>query len=349
MTAFCGWLCQIMKSLALRITVVLAGLIVGAWHCAGGEASSAPTLEDYLKGLGYQSVALENNRYSQPFVQGVLGNGRKLKFIVDTAWSVTTLKESVAQGLKTVSDLGGIVEDSILGKVTNHDIVMVDKLTIGGVEFLNQPARVRQLRADFTVVPYDGALGFDFLLRNFSLIDSWRHQMYVRTSNPSREQLQALAETLRLSGFTEIPLEPHYLLGVRAEINHQPVLLAIDTGAAFEELDDSEVKPLGLKIIKADRAPTGSLIPGEVTGSVLGLGDTGRHRMHITKVDTLRVGPRQWNNVYFGVTDLKAWGLAKPGTPGQSIKGLLSQGLLSRHGALIDVRNHTLWLRQEKL
>ena len=347
MTARLNDCCGEMKRV-VRVALVLAAMIARPLPCTAAEAAPAPTLEDYLKGLGYQAVALENNRHLQPFVEGLLSNGRKRKFLVDTGWGVTGLNENSGRGLKTVSDLGGVIHDSILGTVTNRDVVLIERLTIGGVEFLNQPAHVEQLRADFTVVPYDGALGYDFLLRNFALIDCWKQQMYVRTSAPSNEQLTALAQTLRLSGFIEVPLKPEYLLGVRAEMNHQAVLLGIDTGAAFEELDDSELTPLGLSIIKSERAPTGSLIPPDVTANLLGIGAVGRHKMHVTKIDTLRIGPREWKNIYFGVTDLKAWGLAKPGTRGQAIKGLLSQGLLSRHGALIDVRNHTLWFRQEK-
>jgi hypothetical protein len=335
-----GWFC-------LPVLGFCALCVIGAGRCAATDEPSGGSLEDYLKRMGYEAVEFERNDHVQPFVEGILSNGHKRRFLVDTCWGISTLDENAARGLKRVNELEAVLEDSILGSVTNHEFVVMDKLVIGRTQFLNQPARVEQLRAEFITLPYNGVLGYDFLLRNFCLIDCWKHRMYVRSGKLSGEQLKAFDGTLRLSGFTEIPLESGYLLSVKAEINGQPILLGVDTGRAFEELDDSQLKPLGLVLLKNTRAATGSLIQQDVTSDVIGLGTIGKQKIHVTKLDSFGMGPRKWKNIYFAVVDLKPWNLAKPGTRAEAIKGLLSQSILGRHGALIDVANRKLWLRQE--
>jgi hypothetical protein len=72
------------------------------------------------------------------------------------------------------------------------------------------------------------------------------------------------------------------------------------------------------------------------------------HKAKVTKLDTFQLGDRQFKNIYFAVTDMKAWGIAARGTRREDIKGFLSQGFLVTHGALIDVSHRRLWLRASK-
>ncbi len=316
--------------------------------CHGTDQSSGPNLEEYLKQMGYEAVEFEKNDHIQPFVWGTLSNGHKHKLLVDTGWGISTLSESTAQGLKRIGELNTVFEDTVLGTITNQNLAVMDKLTIGQAQFVNQPVRVEPLRVDYIVVPFDGVLGYDFLLRNFCLIDCWKRRLYFREQKLSDEQSRALEESLRLSGFTEIAMKSKHWLNVEAQVNGESVTLLLDTGAPFEELDDSELKRLGLSVLRYDRAATGSYIRQDVTGNVLGIGDIGAHKVHATKVDTFRLGLSQWKGIYFGVTDLKPWGLAKPGTRGEGIKGFLSMVFLGRHGALIDLSANKLWLRPEE-
>ena len=84
------------------------------------------------------------------------------------------------------------------------------------------------------------------------------------------------------------------------------------------------------------------------SANVVGVGSIGGHKLSVTRPNTFRIGPRNWQNMYFGITDLKAWGLAKPETAGEPVKGLLCQITLQIHGALIDIAHQKLWLRPEK-
>jgi predicted aspartyl protease len=330
----------------LLVASFLAGP-TGAESCLAGDKQDGGSLEDYLRRLGYEAVDFERTDKVQPFVDGVL-NGRKRKFLVDTGWGVTTLNESTARGLKRTDQLDAVLLDTVLGTVTNSGFVLMDKLVLGRAQFLNQPARIQKLRSDYIRVPFDGVVGYDFLLRNFCLIDCWKGRLYVRGAKSSDEESKVMEETLRVSGFAEAPLTSKYMLSVESQINGQSVRLGVDTGAPYDELDDSELTPLGLTVIKYDRAATGTLIQSDVTSDVIGLGDIGSHKLRVARLETFQIGPRKWKNLDFGVTDLKAWDLAKPGTHGEAVKGLLSQSGLARSGALIDVSGRKLWLRPQK-
>jgi len=326
------------------------GIIISVLQpgCLVAAQSPGPSLEEYFKQMGFEAIEFERNPRIQPFVWGVLGNGHKRKFLVDTGCGISRLSESAAHGLKRIGQLNVIFQDSVLGTITNQSVAVMDKLVIEGAQFINQPVRVEQFHADYVTVPFDGVLGYDFLARNFCVIDCWKRRLYVQSRKPSDEQSATLEESLRLSGFTRISLDPAHLLNVQTEINGGSVRLLIDTGAPFDLLDDSELKALGLSILHYERAATGSYIKEDVTSSVIGMGEIGRHRLHAIKAETFQIGTSTWKNIYFGVTDLKDWELSKPGTRGETIKGLLSLAFLGTHGALIDISGNKLWLRPEK-
>ncbi|HTL58254.1 MAG TPA: retroviral-like aspartic protease family protein [Candidatus Limnocylindrales bacterium] len=326
---------------------LLASILFGLQYCDAADSARAGTLEEYLKGLGYEAAEFERTEHAQDFVEGALGDGRKHTFLLDTGWGNTALSKSAARGLKQLNPAADS-RVQLVDSNTNAEIVLMGKLTLGQVQFLNQPARVEELRADYIRLPFDAVLGCDFLFRNFCLIDCYKHRLYAHKTPPSDEQTRALETTLRLSGFAEVPIDARFLLTVETEINGQQVRLALDTGAACDEIDDSQLKRLGLTIIKSDQATTGSLIPQDMGAAVLGVGSIGRHGLKVTKVNTFRLGSHNWKNLYFGVADLKAWHLAKPGTEGEAVKGLLCQPTLAAHGALIDIARQKLWLRPEK-
>src|SRR5579862_4398430 len=191
--------------------IVVISSVLQARSCLGAAQSPGPSLEEYLKGMGYEAIAFERNSHIQPFVWGVLGNGHKRKLLVDTGSGISRLSESAAHGLKRVGQLDAVFEDSVLGTITNQSVAVMDKLLIGRAQFFNQPVRVEQFHADYVTVPFDGVLGYDFLARNFCLIDCWKRRLYVQSRKPSDEQSATLEESLRLSGFTRISLDPAHL------------------------------------------------------------------------------------------------------------------------------------------
>src|SRR6266404_3903591 len=109
------------------------------------ENEAGPSLDDYLKRAGYLPVMLKRGEHDKLLAEGVLAEKKRL-FLVDTGWGRTALNEDAARGLKSLGDLGVTLEDSFLGKLTDPSIVLMDKLTLGRAQFLNQPAKVMDLR-----------------------------------------------------------------------------------------------------------------------------------------------------------------------------------------------------------
>lgn len=330
---------------AFLVLVSLMALNVGHFGRALAADRPASSLDDYLKKLGYEGIAFKNTEDNKSSVQGEI-NGKKRGFIVDTGWGLTTLNKTTARDCKTPAEMGVALEDSILGTITNSSIVIMEKLVLGRAQFLNQPADVMKLKMDFIGFEYDGILGCDFFLRNFCLIDCGGRRLYVRAARPSEQQSNALAQTLRQSGFGEVPLRQKGFLTLEAIINEQSVVLAVDTGSFASVLDQRLVKPLRLSLVK--EGATGSYIKEDLSAEVIGVGGIGAHKLRVATLKQLKIGPRTWQNVHFGVADLGAWGVGKPGTPGEHVQGWFAAEMLASHGALIDFASGTLWFCPEK-
>src|SRR5438046_805665 len=152
-------------------------------RAAQADNGAGSSLEDYLKRVGYLPIELKKGEHDKLLAEGVLA-GKKRLFLVDTGWTRTALDEGAARGLKSLGELGVTLEDSFWGKLSDPAIVLMDKLTLGSAQFLNQPARVANLRMDFISVEFDGVLGPDFFFRNHCLIDFFGNRLYVRSSRP---------------------------------------------------------------------------------------------------------------------------------------------------------------------
>jgi predicted aspartyl protease len=317
---------------------------------AGLERSSAAdkplSLEDYLKRLNYEPVALSRTKENKLLATGQLGS-RKCAFVVDTGCPWTTLNERSARGLQSIGQSGGVVDDGVWGRLTNSSMVIMEKLVFGRAQFLNQPARVDRLHFDFVPTEFSALLGLDFFFRNFCLLDCGEGRLYVRGVKPSDEESKALAQSLRRSGFVEVTFQfkPSWRLTVDAQAKGQPVRLLIDTGFRFSVLDESQVQPLGLKPVK--QVKIGSLIAEDVSTLMVGLDKIGAHKLWVTTLDTFQIGPRTSKNVHFGVVDLKAWKLPEPGNPQRDIQGIVGAEMLTSYGALIDFCSGKLWFRPE--
>jgi len=313
-------------------------------RAAQAKDGTGSSLEDYLKRVGYLPIELKRSEHDELLAQGVLA-GKKRLFLVDTGWGRTALNEAAARRLKSLGELGVTLEDSFWGKLSDPTIVLMDKLMLGRAQFLNQPARVMNLRMDFISVEFDGVLGPDFFFRNYCLIDCAGRRLYVRSSKPSDDATSAIATTLRRSGFTDVPMGLKYGVTVDAKVNDESVKLLVDTGSVFSVLDSALAKRIGLTAVKHDEAAVGSLMPKEWSARVVGVGKIGAHKMWVTKLKTLQVGSLQSTNVHLGVVDLTSWHLAEPGGESEEVQGVLGREMLRALGALIDYHSHKLWLR----
>jgi predicted aspartyl protease len=290
--------------------------VAAAAFTSPADQSQGRKLEDYLRRLGYEPVGFKVTKRNETLIDGEIGAGKKLVFLVDTgSWGGTRLSKESAAGLKTLGELGVTLDDRLMGPLTNRNIVLIDKLMLGRAQFLNQPARMANLDMDFVRTTWDAVLGADFFFRNFCLINCGSQKVYVRSAERSEEQSRALSETLRRSGYAEAGLEAKPGLTAEVKINGRPVRFIVDTGASFSMLDESQLKPLGLSTVKQSTSHTGSLIPDEETGRTAGFGKVSVHNFHVCPVKRLDIGAKELKDAHLGVVNLKAWGLLKPGSP----------------------------------
>ena len=322
----------------------LLGVLVSVAPSFAAEGPAKSKLEDHLKQLQYDAIPFKMHEGNKPVIKGELGNGKKTVFLMDTGWGMTTLNTKTAAQLKTLGQLGVEIEDSMMGRLTNPAIVLVEDLKLGRARFLNQPARVEKLRMDFLSLAYEGILGCDFFCRNFCLIDCIAGRLYVRASKRSAQQSEVLETSLRRSGYVEVPARPKLPLIIGAKANEKPVNLLVDTGGFVSVLDDSQVARLSLRFVKDQRR---DMIPDDLGGRMIGMGKIGAHEFRVTKLKTFEVGSREWRNTSFGVGSLKSWRLEEAAAPEEDLHGILGMDLLVSHEALIDFSSLKVWLRPE--
>jgi predicted aspartyl protease len=323
----------------LLVILIYAGQPSPAQQKAGG-------LKEYLKKLGCESVPLRRTAGDAPLADGHVA-GKKCVFLIDTGWCrMTTLDPTIGRQFKSLSELGVTLEDSFLGPLTNSSIVVIDKLALGRAQFLNQPARVDRIELEYVSVPFDGALGYDFYLRNYCLIDCTECRLYVRGHPPTADQSRALSESLEQSGFIGLKMATVRGFTVEARVNNQTVRLLVDTGASLSMLDETRAKSIGLQPVR--HVPTGSFIPENVNVGMIGFGAIGRHQMWVTTLKQLDVGARTWKNIYFEVENLKPWRIEAFGTGPNTVHGLFGADMLTTSHALIDLGTGMLWFAAVK-
>ena len=303
-------------------------------HAYAADTRQKPSVEAYLKRLGYEPIALTRGESNHLYADGKLGD-KKRTFMLDTGCSFTILNKSVGRKLKTLRELNVKLEDSYLGKVTDSSTVLMERLVLGRAEFVNQPARVR----DLGFVPSDGLLGCDFLYRNYCLIDCMNRRLYVRSGKPATDVENAMKETFQRSGYFEVPLKltRDLVATCEAKINGQPINLVVDTGAVWSTCDESLVAPLHLKLL-------------DTWVNLVGVGRIGSHHVQLSTVKTLQLGELVLEKVDFAVAALGAWGIAESNQKNalREVGGFLGGHTLALNSALIDCRGQRLWLKPKR-
>jgi predicted aspartyl protease len=323
-----------MNEFAARLRLCMLALVLLVAVCAvGGEANSQGrvSLEAFFKRLGYDSVPLKRDRNNHLVVRGEL-DGKTRTFTIDTGWSATSVDKSVARKLKKLGERQ--LEDSFLGTITNGDVVLMN-FKLGAAGFTNQPANTRSLAAGGGDMG-DCILGCDFLFRNFCVIDCREQRLYFRGAEPPDKVQQTLQESLRHSGFHQVPLtsRPFLMMKVDAKANHQPVQLLLDTGFPWTAFDSSKVKRLHLR-----KEPT--------PVKLVGVGKIGEAWLDRGILKSLELGDLSFKNVDVGIADLSGWGVGEPGLAIQDLDGLLGAEILAANRGLIDCHDSKLWLQPQ--
>jgi predicted aspartyl protease len=334
------------QRIIMRQTLIkYIGFLVLGSLTAAAEKSNDSQLGDDLLRLGYSVAVGRKDRANKLVLEGVLGEKKRL-FLVDTGWGITALDNTAARGLKTASDLGAVLEDPVLGQITES--VVMEKLTLGGSTFLNQPAAVQKLEMDYLTTEENGVLGCDFLLRNFCLIDCGFGRLFFRSAARSVEQTKAMEESLRREGFIEVSMNRGYGFTVDSKIKNLGVRWVVDTGAAYSVLDETQIRRLSLMLEKVRAPETGTLVTHDISGRAAGVGKIGAHKFRVTTPNALQIGAREWKNVRFEVMNLENWGIGVPGKAWETVQGMLGEDMLISSGALIDCAGGKLWFRPAK-
>lgn len=159
---------------AVLILALAAGIIL---ESTGREQNAPVSIEDFLKGLGYYSVSLSRDRGNHLNVRAEVA-GKGYTFAVDTGCPITRVAPRIARKLRRLGK--GQLEDALIGSITNRNVLLLD-VKLGAALFTNQLA----LRANLELAgdsSLDGILGYDFLSRNFCLIDCLDQRLLSKAS-----------------------------------------------------------------------------------------------------------------------------------------------------------------------
>jgi predicted aspartyl protease len=299
-----------------------------------------------MKRLGYTCIELQAGEGSEMTAAGKL-NGKKVNLSLDTGATITAIDRSVGRSLPRLDPKVRQVDDPVLGLLSDKDLVVVEELKLGTVEFRNLPAIVMDASVHYTPSGslaahpslatnpkprlFQVLLGGDFLLRNHSVLHVGANCLYVRATAPSPAVAEVLEASLLQSRMARIPLTSHletlFLVGLT--VQDQPFTFLLDTGSFITTLD-------------AKCAATLSLSREETP--IRGVGVKGwSSALRMARSARLSLGPRTFAEYPIGIAELHPW-LKSNDTNAPVVQGLMGPDLLSRANAIIDFRGSRMFV-----
>jgi hypothetical protein len=340
------------RTAPLRATwwaLVAMALFSTSANARAATNATKPAVASYLKLVGYERVPLKKTQKDRLHVEVLLGD-RHYTFAVNSGAPLSTISPKIAKRFKTLGQAGVVLEDNLLGRLTNSDLVLLEKLTLNRSQFLNQPAKVEKFQGADMRVDFDGVLGLDFLLRNHCFLDCGEPALYVRGARPSAETMAAMSATFRQSHFDEVVMGVASVPFVAARVSDRTVLMAVSTGMNFTALDRGVAGELGLQVPQEGKISRWDVKPGRLF--VTGLGDLGVRAAEGVRLLGLSIGERTWAYAFVLVVDLDFSGRARHSTGGGVIDGILGTDMLINNGTLMDFEAKRLWfipLSQQQL
>src|SRR5579862_1283726 len=236
----------------IGVAVALAGIALGLWRPWLAQPDAVPTptfaatFATLLKQQHFVEVPLTRSKtgYLDAMAQA---QGQPLLLYLDTGNTENQVEEAVAVRLKLSRRRA---EKGILAaKETDpSEVVVLEHLSLGGLQLrieatLNSQASANQGRKELGEAPYDGLLGVEFLNDYAAVIDYGSAKLFLldRTHEPTPTSAAERARLLKNAGYVELPLtlRENGLPDVTAEINGQPFVLLVDTGAQKVTVDES--------------------------------------------------------------------------------------------------------------
>ena len=313
---------------------------------AGGERMAA-----FFRARGYEPVRLEIMGQNLLMAAGVL-EGRKIRCLVDTGWSQSSVKAAYIGHATELTNIAPSGFDAFGAAMTpkQEHLVALETLKLGRCQFMGQPVNViaathQHSMADDaptgSLIPratrdsqgFNLVLGWDFLVRNFALIDCNRATLFFRGAEAPASLQATIGESLRRSGFSEIPLrETNHNQGIVAgRMKDWEVLFLVDTGAFASLLDREEAKRLGL---------VGQSLHARAVGAA-----DGSSELALAHTDDIQLGGHRVGKFRIGISDLSALNKFREQQKLPPIIGLIGMDLLSRDEAVIDCLGGRMFMR----
>ena len=333
----------------VRLPLLLAAswllLIIGV--SSAGIQARAATLEDFMRRRGYTVVPLKRTVSNELLADATI-NGKKAKAFLDTGADANRLNDPsrfAAEKLATV-DRRAATAYSIVDE--HGALVEVKELQLGDIIFEAERAissnlgkEVKVARAG-SLIPgsapvarnWDILLGSDFLNKSSAVIDCRTPRLYLRKEAPSEQLSSNILESLKNSGYQAIPIlgEPRGIMFIRAQANHLPTILMVDTGACVSGFDRKQLKALNLK----ERS-----IIGQIYDSAAHPGDIG-----FGVLESLGLGGLELSHVIVGVGKLDGVNAKLAERKLDPIQALLGAELLSRLSGTIDRHSRILYVKE---
>jgi predicted aspartyl protease len=325
--------------LILCIAAVATGIVfaISRARVPPQDLSPQRTLTALLKQQQYLEVPLSRSKMGYLDVTAET-QGQPLLLYLDTGNTDNHLEEAVAARLKLPRRRAAM--GIIAAKETDPpEIVTLEMLSIGGLPtrieaVLNSQASANKSRKDYGEPPYDGLLGAPFLKENAAVIDCGAVHLFLRdrAHQPPPTAAAERARLLKDAGYVELPLilRANGLPDVSAELNGEPVVFLLDTGAQLTNLDQALADRLSLP--QRD-------IPGQTNrlldGSELPLKTASVKQLAISGISA------PVEAVLLPMTKLNEW---RQGEGYPPWTGLLGAEVLQRLGAVIDFEASKLFL-----
>jgi predicted aspartyl protease len=326
--------------LLLGVGAIAAGIVFAIWRPWGTQRDVPPplTLASLLKQQQYVEVPLRREKTGYLDVTG-RAQGQPLLLYLDTGNTDNQLEDGVAVRLKLPrrrADVG-----IIAAKETDPaELVVLDTLSLGGLQLhieavLNTQASANKGRKARGEPPYDGLLGAPFLKDKAAIIDYGSVQLFLQDGahQPLPAAAVERASLLRNAGYVELPLtlRANGLPDVTADLNGEPAVFLVDSGAELTNLDQTLADRL--KLPQQD-------IPGQINRLL----DGSEVPLRFASVERLVVGgisaPLR-KAVILPMARLNEWRRDKGYPPWA---GLLGVEVLQHFGAVIDFEASKLFL-----
>jgi hypothetical protein len=302
--------------------VFIAALLWALFPVAGHASSDAyRDMCTYLLQHGYVQMKVDNRGKNNEVVLTRI-NGQKVKLLIDTGFSRTSVTTACAQRLKLEVRDAGFQVSGTGGSVTGDEgRAQIKSFQLEDRE-INHTSEVMVLSKTAYAFGIDGYLGFDTLRLNSMIVPVGTNVLFFRPGAGPAVSIKPYMEQL---GFKAIPLRlaPD---GFRVDgmLNGQAFQALLDCGAQYSAFD--------LDFINKTKTPVYRL-------EMMAHGVDGRLFAVYSFI------PWQFVLGTFKVPPVPVAASALPSVQKRGADGLLGYDLLGLHRAIIDLGDGTLWMK----